>query len=55
MFLYTTWSNHYLFYIYRFNENTIVLNTMENSEWQNETRYDKMVFAPGTTFTLKIK
>ncbi|XP_073842358.1 tectonin beta-propeller repeat-containing peroxin 23 [Musca autumnalis] len=39
----------------RFNENTIVLNTMENSEWQNETRYDKMVFAPGTTFTLKIR
>ncbi|KAM7358465.1 tectonin beta-propeller repeat-containing peroxin 23 [Cochliomyia hominivorax] len=39
----------------RFNEKNIVLNTMENSEWQDETRYDKMVFAPGERFNLKIK
>ncbi|XP_037936661.1 tectonin beta-propeller repeat-containing protein-like [Teleopsis dalmanni] len=39
----------------RFNENTIVFNSMDDSEWLEEIRYNKMVFAPGATFTLKIK
>ncbi|KAI9586935.1 tectonin beta-propeller repeat-containing protein [Glossina fuscipes] len=39
----------------RFNEKTTVLNSMDDSEWQDEMRYDKMVFAPGATFNLKIK
>lgn len=39
----------------RFNEKVIVLNTMENSEWQSEFRTDKMVFSPGTEFKLQIR
>lgn len=39
----------------RFNEKLIVLNTMENSEWQSELRTDKMVFAPGSEFRLEIR
>lgn len=39
----------------RFNEQLIVLNTMENSEWQTELRTDKIVFAPGSEFKLEIR
>ncbi|XP_030386254.1 tectonin beta-propeller repeat-containing protein [Scaptodrosophila lebanonensis] len=39
----------------RFNERTTVLNSMNNSEWMDEIRNDKMVFAPGATFTLKMR
>ncbi|XP_068143293.1 tectonin beta-propeller repeat-containing protein [Drosophila tropicalis] len=39
----------------RFNERTTVLNSMKASEWLEEIRNDKMVFAPGATFTLKIR
>lgn len=39
----------------RFNEKVIVLNTMENSEWQTELRSDNMVFAPGAEFKLEIR
>lgn len=39
----------------RFNEKVIVLNTMENSEWQSELRTDNMVFSPGSEFKLKIR
>lgn len=39
----------------RFNEQLIVLNTMENSEWQTELRTDKMVFSPGAEFKLEIR
>ncbi|XP_014095584.2 tectonin beta-propeller repeat-containing protein [Bactrocera oleae] len=39
----------------RFNERTIVLNSMNDSEWLDEIRNDNMVFAPGATFTLRIK
>lgn len=38
----------------RFNEKEIVLNTMENSEWQTETRETRMVFTPGHEFKLRI-
>lgn len=39
----------------RFNEKVIVLNSMENSEWNNEVRNTNMVFAPGATFSLNIR
>ncbi|XP_017059867.1 tectonin beta-propeller repeat-containing protein [Drosophila ficusphila] len=39
----------------RFNERTTVLNSMKESEWLDEIRNDKMAFAPGATFTLKIR
>lgn len=39
----------------RFNEKMIVLNTMENSEWQTELRTDNMVFSPGAEFRLQIR
>lgn len=39
----------------RFNERMIVLNTMENSEWQTELRSDNMVFAPGSEFKLEMR
>lgn len=39
----------------RFNEKMIVLNTMENSEWQTELRTDKMVFSPGAEFKLQVR
>lgn len=39
----------------RFNEKIIVLNSMENSEWQTELRTDNMVFSPGSEFKLEIR
>uniref|UniRef100_T1GIE5 Galectin domain-containing protein n=1 Tax=Megaselia scalaris TaxID=36166 RepID=T1GIE5_MEGSC len=39
----------------RFNEKTIVFNTMEESEWCDEIRNDDMVFAPGHSFNLLIR
>lgn len=39
----------------RFNEKTIVVNTMENSEWQTELRTYNMVFSPGSEFKLEIR
>ncbi|EDW69940.1 tectonin beta-propeller repeat-containing protein [Drosophila virilis] len=39
----------------RFNERTIVLNSMIDSEWLEEIRNDRMVFAPGASFTVKIR
>lgn len=39
----------------RFNERTTVLNSMNDSEWLEEIRNDKMLFAPGASFTLKIR
>lgn len=39
----------------RFNEKTIVFNSMENSEWQTEIRTDNMVFSPGSEFKLEIR
>lgn len=39
----------------RFNEKLIVLNSMENSEWQSELRTDNMVFSPGAEFKLEIR
>lgn len=39
----------------RFNEKIIVLNSMENSEWQTEQRSNEMVFAPGSEFHLEIR
>lgn len=39
----------------RFNERTTVLNSMIDSEWLDEIRNDRMVFAPGASFTVKIR
>jgi tectonin beta-propeller repeat-containing protein 1 len=39
----------------RFNEKCIVLNSMELSNWENEERITKMVFAPGKEFELVLK
>lgn len=44
-----------LFY-YRFNENAVILNSMENSEWSNEVRIDiKKYFQPGMEFKIVVK
>lgn len=39
----------------RFNERTTVLNSMVDSEWLDEIRNDHTVFAPGASFTVKIR
>ncbi|XP_063698434.1 tectonin beta-propeller repeat-containing protein isoform X2 [Culicoides brevitarsis] len=39
----------------RFNENTLVFNTKEKSEWLDEVRDTMLTFAPGAEFKLTIK
>ncbi|XP_055376755.1 tectonin beta-propeller repeat-containing protein [Condylostylus longicornis] len=39
----------------RFNEKSIILNSMENSEWMTELQYKNVVFSPGSSFTLIIR
>lgn len=39
----------------RFNERTVVLNSMERSEWQTEIRTQEQAFAPGAEFDLVIR
>lgn len=39
----------------RFNERTIVFNSMEESEWAEEIRNDDVVFAPGHSFNLLLR
>lgn len=39
----------------RFNEKLIVFNSMENSEWMEEIRSDKVMFTPGAEFKLIIR
>lgn len=39
----------------RFSEKTIVMNSMENSEWLTETRLDRMIFAAGSEYNLLIR
>lgn len=38
----------------RFSEKEIILNSMENSEWQTEIRDTRMAFAQGSEFKLRI-
>lgn len=39
----------------RLNERLIVFNSMENSEWMDEIRSDKVMFTPGSEFKLIIR
>lgn len=39
----------------RFSERTVVLNSMEQSEWQQEIRTKELAFAPGAEFDLVIR
>lgn len=39
----------------RFNENTLVFNSMKQSLWQDEIRFNQLVLSPGSEFTLTIK
>lgn len=39
----------------RFNEKMIVFNTMENSEWMEESRSDQVIFSAGAEFKLIIR